>query len=259
MLNSRRYSREAGITLVEMLVVIGIIALIAGITVPTMARYGFMFGNRLQNASREVYSTLRAAQIYAASNRVDTAVAFMYRTDLDSQTGVERQILDGYAILRRITPQEIDVWSNVFTTAHNLDWMFVPLQTPEGSFTRIEEGTSVLIDYDNPGTISMRGLEGVQVFAPEPNGVFRFITPTPGIDYPLDSLPNSFGAFIFSPGGVMVSTALPERFEVRMGLLPSEEADLRHVDDANTEERFIQIELYKSTGRVKIAKKQNEV
>jgi len=68
--------RAGGLTMVELVVVVAIIAIMAGIAIPSMARMGLLWRNDLQASARELYTLLRAARIYASTYNVETAVVY---------------------------------------------------------------------------------------------------------------------------------------------------------------------------------------
>jgi len=65
---------KKGVTLVELIVVFVIIAVMAVLMVPNIG--GWLPNYRLRNATREVASTMRMAQMRAISNRVQYRVSF---------------------------------------------------------------------------------------------------------------------------------------------------------------------------------------
>jgi prepilin-type N-terminal cleavage/methylation domain-containing protein len=68
--------RNEGFTLVELVAVVAIVALLAGVVVPTIIRYRWRRSKDLDNAALILRATLRAARTYAIQHRVRAAVVF---------------------------------------------------------------------------------------------------------------------------------------------------------------------------------------
>jgi len=68
--------RAGGLTMVELVVVVAIIAIMAAVAIPSFARMGLLWRNDLQASAREIYTLLRAARIYAGTYNVETAVVY---------------------------------------------------------------------------------------------------------------------------------------------------------------------------------------
>ena len=125
-----RRKNKYGFTLVEMLVVLGIIALITAVSVPVLSRMGLFGTKEADLAARELFAVLRGIQVHASTNNVDTAIIYTVRTPIDTLatgeyfidistnpnnpvladyrpaigTGI---ILDSYMTVRKITPEEL--------------------------------------------------------------------------------------------------------------------------------------------------------
>ncbi|MFA6240575.1 MAG: prepilin-type N-terminal cleavage/methylation domain-containing protein, partial [Candidatus Hydrogenedentales bacterium] len=91
---------STGFTLVELLVVIAIVALVAGIAVPGMARLMGYGRNNIDNAARDVYGLLRAANVYASTFRVNTAVVYTVGTATDSVFNAPAMVVNGIGMAR---------------------------------------------------------------------------------------------------------------------------------------------------------------
>jgi prepilin-type N-terminal cleavage/methylation domain-containing protein len=83
--------RNDGFTLVELLVVLAIIAMFAGIAVPTILGYRARRGQNLGDAALVLRATLRAARAYAIAKHVRTGV--FYKPDMDLVRGRTRYFI----------------------------------------------------------------------------------------------------------------------------------------------------------------------
>jgi hypothetical protein len=92
--------------LAELLVVLAILGLLAGIGVAMFLRLGLFSRNEVQHSARELYSMLKAARIYAATYRVDTGLAYGVSLKVDSVTGQAVEAIDAVALVYKM-PQEI--------------------------------------------------------------------------------------------------------------------------------------------------------
>jgi len=221
-----------GLSLVEILSVLAIIAIMASVTVPMMWRMGAFSRERRTGAARELYAMLRAAKVYAASNRVDTALAYYYNPEDDNHDpvlGFQRQLLNTTIIVRKLTSGD-----------------FVPLQNRNGAFRAMEEGTcAYLTDVDSAGLkeISVRDAEDRPLYVERD-----------GILVPVDT----FLAHVFKPSGRMRTDSQRQRFELKVGLTPDANIEERFVDvdpepPDQLEEILIPVELFSATGRVNVA------
>ncbi|HRT65944.1 MAG TPA: prepilin-type N-terminal cleavage/methylation domain-containing protein [Candidatus Hydrogenedentes bacterium] len=254
-----------GMTMIELIVVLAILALMSAIAIPTFARLGYFSRNDLQATARELHSMLKAAKIYAATYRVNTAVAYSVVPVIDSITGATVEIIDAAALVYKF-PQDIKNLTTFHDQFQDQDDSnkdkddFVPITASlTGAFFRsTKQDTCVLIQ--GPSNYDLkRTLNTVRIYRVEPqlseNNELRFDA------YPVETLPayrdkyrDKFFAHIFKPGGqVIVSDpSLPERFRMLVGYRPDRSTTERYVDETRTQLRVETIELSQNTGRVQL-------
>jgi len=220
-------ARVGGFTLVELLVVIAILALMASVAVPTFARMGFFSRNEMQSTARELYALLRAAKIYAATYRVDTAVVYQ---DPEAADQVESA-----ACLRAMSMMYEDVDADEDRPG------YVRVQDVEGGFDFLDGLSAVVVQASLSheeranATLPERGLSKVEVYFPNADV-------------------ESFWAHVFTPSGRMRNSSR-ERFEIYVGFEDGMEEVEQWADpeDHSLGERYKTIELHRATGRVRIA------
>lgn len=173
-----RRDREGGLTIVELLVVLSIIGLIGSLSIPVLARMGLFGGRTTELASRELFSMLKAAKIYATTHNVETAVAYSVIAPEDSVTGAPAPIMDGMILLRRLKRAELDAGGEALRTrvarslldqcdcvsdttirlcicgapisqcsdaCREAREVFVPVQNREGGFRKFSNRTGILL------------------------------------------------------------------------------------------------------------------
>ena len=203
--------RAGGLTMVELVVVVAIIAIMAAVAIPSFARMGLLWRNDLQASARELYTLLRAARIYASTYNVETAVVY---TTYRPEGGAS-------ANLRAAALMYLDTSNKTFMSVSRRD---------EGAFRPLP-GETCLFE-------PVSGSESVKAI-PQ-----------------YETVPDDFQAHVFEPSGrLRVSGQQKELFTISVGYGDGASLDERYVDpgDPNSPLRTININLYRTTGRVEIA------
>jgi len=255
----RLHGRRRGMTMIELIVVLAVLALMSAIAIPTFARLGYFSRNDLQATARELHSMLKAAKIYAATYRVNTAVAYSVVPVIDSRTGATVEIIDAAALVYEF-PEKIRDLTDFQDQSNDLHTdAFVPITASlTGAFFRSTKQDTCVLMQGLPGYDLKRTLNTIRIYRVEPqiseNNEPRFIA------YPVETLPayrdnrDRFFAHIFKTGGQVVVSdpSLPERFRMYVGYRPDGNTTERYVDEARTELRVETIELSQNTGRVQL-------
>jgi prepilin-type N-terminal cleavage/methylation domain-containing protein len=212
------HQKVAGLTLVELLVVLSILAVMAAVAIPSFARMGYFSKNEVQSSSRELYAMLKAAKVYAATYRVSAGIAYQ----------LPDPILEGAAAC-------IHAVATVYRLEdpHNPDYgKFVPVAS-EGGFKPMTGGTC--IERNSSGTYddSYGFTNNIVVKFPDSGDVYA------------DMLGN-----IFEPSGKMTTSAEREMFTLTVGI-KADDSGAAAVDT-----RTVPIHLFRSTGRVKIGNEE---
>lgn len=215
-----RPNNRAGLSLVELLVVLGIIGTMTAVAIPVIARTGLFTANKADLAARELFTILRAAKIYATTYNVETAVAYGGRIVEDSDSGQLVPIVDSVAIVRRLKRAE----ANALGFGPE-DLIFFPLRTREGIFGRLPSETCVLPDIfkvEQDTGLSSTRLAEIRIWDVDAGELFA-----PRADYDLNGdesvEENTFPAHLFSPEGSIIAPEGANRITLRVGVLPNAE------------------------------------
>jgi prepilin-type N-terminal cleavage/methylation domain-containing protein len=212
---------RTGLTMAELLVVVAIIGLMAGIAVPAFVRMGYFSQDPSKQTARRVYSMLRASREYAATHRVNTGVAYI---DATEDGAFQRAVL---------------ICENPNLKVHDA----------EG----VETARSYYVPVD-PGSVPERFEGDTAILARDTLGLFGTIR----IDLLMtDESPDDpvadgreVIAHVFDPSGRLKTEDNRELFNLEVGFTTAVD-DMVRLNDLG-EPRTIKIELSKSTGRVRI-------
>lgn len=212
---------RAGLTMAELLVVVAIIGLMAGIAVPTFVRMGYFSQDDSKQTARRLYSMLRAAREFAATHRVNTAVAYF---DADSDDG---------PFLRAM----------VFYENTNLE---VKDESGPVRFYYVPADSSV-VPEPFQGNTGILNRDGVGAFG---TMLIDILMTGESADDPVGTT-RQVSAHVFDPSGRLKTEDERELFTINVGYTPVVDEMVRFDDQGR--ERIVKIELQKSTGRVRIA------
>ena len=274
-----RRPRNAGFTLVELLVVLTIVAVMAGLITGFFYGSGYFSDRALGATARQLYALLEAAKVYASANNVDTAVVYGVDWVRDSQSGDAVQVVTSVAVARQVK----GALEETAMGSLDLQRAYVPLAGEDGQFSLLR-GESVILPFPlDPNVTSQRfdpnyvGFYEVLLYDivdddDDPDAIqlkSQPIVPTREYDPRADAanLANTFPAHVFRPAGMLRTVsgddqAQRERFTLHVGPRPDAPPSERF--DPDREERgeldadaprYVPLFLYKSTGRVRIAER----
>ena len=237
-LPARRRRADEGITIVEMLVVLGIIGLVATLSIPVVLTFGLNPTRQIGQASRDLYTQLKTAKIYAGTYNVETALAYGGRTVTDSVTGELVPIIDSFMTVRRLKRDELEYFG-LDPAAQDI---FIPVQSADGRFRRLAAEGCILSDvFKIVNGQNDAGLSAGRIYNPEnygdPNELFlkpvgfdangnNVIEPSEQLGY--QGIAVQFPMHAFQPSGEMTSAinSVKQRVQLNLGVMPdSEPAD----------------------------------
>ncbi len=230
----------AGLSLVELLVVLGMIGVISAVVVPAYIRSGWSGAGKSAFAARELFTILKAARVYASTYNVETAVAYGGALIADSELSGSPcvPVADSVILARRLKREELIAYN---LPANSRD-IFVPLSSADGVFRPLPKQMAVLPDlFEVDATdVSKTGLMGIQLYDVNAPG---YLDPRADgcsglgiLDYALDTLvPTSFPAHRFLPDGSMNASGSLQRFRIRVGARPDAPYKDRFFADSNTD------------------------
>lgn len=161
----------AGITLVEMLIVLAIVAILTGVALPSLSRMGAFGSDAVEKAGRDTLNMLRTTRMYAITNRTDTALVYSLklvpdsRGVLEGESDVRQQLVaDGIGMARKMTEEELEQYNEQRATpdedgntyapisVDELDNMFVALDNvPEGRLQLLPPESAIWASVDVAG------------------------------------------------------------------------------------------------------------
>ena len=131
--------RNRGLSLIELLIVLGIIAILAAITVP-MA--GTFYKNRTDLMARELFTLIRAAQVYATTHNVHAGIGFGFSMRTDSLSGEPVPIIDSYIVARSLKREEL----RRLGIPNSGQRLMVPVAGRDGTFQKFSNEACILLN-----------------------------------------------------------------------------------------------------------------
>ncbi|MCP4645173.1 MAG: hypothetical protein GY851_32325, partial [bacterium] len=228
----------------------------------------------VNDSTRQVYTILRAARVYAATFREDTAVFYTETWPEDSDTGLPTDVavMDGLGVARRL-PETHDLYENIQADLASLsadvsipseeiddalDNVFFMVQAPEVQIQPLSEGACARVFlsetmytahlnyvclYDLRGWVPEDLADVPPLIEPREN---PYAPGAPRITFP---------AHVFRPSG-MLDGAYGDsgRTLLWVGAAPDAPLEDRYFENEGTDYETLSIvELHPATGRVKIS------
>ena len=251
-------------TLVELVVVLAIIIVVAAVAFPTFGRLGMFSGDEIGTSSRELYTMLRAARMYAASNRANTALVYTLKNVGTASAPVV--VIDGMALARQLNRDDFKVLQGVFTTLTEDDRedsfavvkeQLGEFQTMSGDTCLVEDNFVTLADEDEDDVderLKRAGIQRISLYDYGDDGVPYEVEPrrVPPSSLLPDELNDKFPAHVFLPSGIVKTYAQTKpRVQLSVGYLPEVRPNTGDAADEPSATAAI-VELYTATGRTKI-------
>jgi hypothetical protein len=271
------------VSLAELLVVLAVIGILAGLALPGITRLNNNARDNMGRAAREVFSLLRAAKIYAATYNVDTAVVYSPQDLNPPSPGVAST-----STIRRVGA--LGMFFKPLQPPPSMNecvGCYIPVAEQADTFQQLPQDTTIFLesvvvqdvlgvdDYNRGELLYQRftfgdlslpqdivyrelGMKGIKVGAlesreTEPAGeIYEVYAPM----IRTDGTPSDFPAHIFKPSGRIEWSASKERTRIYVAPSPELPQDQREgvlEDGDRTGLVATPIDLYRSTGRVKIA------
>ena len=317
-----RQGSPAGLTLVELLVVLAILGLMAGVAIPSLARMGLFSSDDVGSGSRELFALMRAAKVHAATYRVDTAIAYGVVLKQDSVTGQAVESINAAAMVYRLpdavrdrcveidtgpdpvgpdpmpprntdievfTPVKNELGGAIFKEFPRNAAIHAELLLPDGAAPEVTASSGLrktvravrVYEIDQIGMKNNKPIYQTRLIAPlrldEADTALlgslplwlQYLAALPvgkkyleyqpdATDPPLNTTWKDFRfpAHVFTPSGRIEFPVVVERAPLLFGFSPDAAPEERYVDPSapvRVERNNMAIELYRATGRVKLA------
>ncbi len=280
-MHSRSTKRNRGLTLVELLVVLGIIVILATVTVPML---GMFYKNRTDLMARELFTLIRAAQMYATTHNVHAGIGFGFSMRTDSLSGEPVAIIDSYIVARSLKREEL----KRLGLPNSGQRVMVPVAGRDGTFQKFRNEACILLnegfqemlvehivmpepDFEGGGIfgdspdeigtfdgqpeiievtrmVSSIGLSEVRILSDGEAGLMSISDSVELPDILREIWPDSLPGFVFTPeGSLLPDPLLPkQRMRIQVGQYP----------DADPGERFL---MDNSTGQPSLDENGNKI